>query len=103
MKEMQSMKDNLISISPTDFGTLVICALRYCHGRQTYMPSTVQEIVVEKLEEINDRDLYVIRKDLRNMSDFDYGNAIIDRPNWLEFTELVEKEYQRRHEVKNEN
>ena len=94
------MKDNLISISLTDFGTLVICTLRYCHGRQTYMSSMAQGIVAKKLEEINDRDFYVIRKDLRDMNDFDYGDAIIDKPNWVGFTELVEKEYQRRHEVK---
>ena len=50
------MKDleKKISLSPTDFATLAICAIRYCHGRQTYMPSLVQGIVRKHLQELPD-------------------------------------------------
>ncbi len=52
-----------------DFGTLAICAIRYCHGRQTYMPAeeiaqrfettvdsiltTLEEMVEKIREEVN--------------------------------------------------
>ena len=34
-----------ITLNPEEFATLAICAIRYCHGRQTYMPSLVQGII----------------------------------------------------------
>jgi hypothetical protein len=33
-----------IKLDQENFGTLAICAIRYCQGRQTYMPSLVQGI-----------------------------------------------------------
>ena len=52
-----------INISQEDFGTLCICAIRYCQGRQTYMPSLVQGIVREHLSELSDRDIQVMLDD----------------------------------------
>ena len=71
-----------ITLNPEEFATLAICAIRYCHGRQTYMPSLVQGIIRPHLSELEDRDLYVLLKDCKDMSDFDYGSPVIDRPNW---------------------
>ena len=50
----------MIDISQEDFGTLCICALRYCHGRQTYMPSLVQEIVQNHFKDLSEKDLKII-------------------------------------------
>ena len=52
-----------IDIPQQDFGTLCICALRYCHGRRTYMPSLVQEIVGAHMSELSGRDIKVMLED----------------------------------------
>lgn len=80
-----------------DFGTLCICAIRYCHGRQTYMPDLVQEIVGAHLKELSDLDLTVMLDDC----DFQermrlYGDERIDKPGWLRWKEQLIREKQRR-------
>ena len=80
-----------------DFGTLAICAIRYCHGRQTYMPDLVRGIVRQHLTELNDNDLQVMIDDC----DFQermhlYGDERIDKPDWLKWkTELVAEKKRR--------
>lgn len=83
------------NITTKDFGTLAICAIRYCHGRQTYMPDLVRDIIAPHLYEISDNDLTVMIEDC----DFQermhlYGDERIDKPDWLRWkTELIaEKE-----------
>lgn len=34
----------MITISEDDFGILAICAIRYCHGRETYVPELVRSV-----------------------------------------------------------
>ena len=85
-----------IDISQKDFGTLAICALRYCHGRQTYMPSLVQSICKAHLKEFSDKDIGVMLRDCECMSDYDYGSPTIDRPNWERWHEDLKKEKERR-------
>ena len=63
-----------IDISKEDFATLCICAIRYCHGRKTYMPSLVMEIVGKHLAELSDRDIKVMYDDCRFMNLSDYGD-----------------------------
>ena len=85
-----------ITLNPEEFATLAICAIRYCHGRQTYMPSLVQGIIRPHLPELEDRDLYVLLKDCEDMSDFDYGDPVIDKPGWLQWRKELEDERNRR-------
>lgn len=85
------------NITPTDFGTLAICAIRYCQGRQTYMPSLVLEIVGRHLTEISDMDLQVMINDCEYQARYDlYGDSRIDKPGWLQWKELLLAEKQRR-------
>ena len=84
------------NITQEDFGTLAICAIRYCHGRQTYMPSLVQGIVRPHLTELEDRNLSVMLQDCEEMSDFDYGDPRIDKPSWEQWHEDLKKEKKRR-------
>ena len=86
----------MISLNPEDFATLAICAIRYCHGRQTYMPSLVQGIVRPHLPEMSDKDLSVLLQDCEGMNDFDFGDPMIDRPNWERWYEELKKEKERR-------
>lgn len=88
------MKTN---ISQDDFGTLCICAIRYCQGRQTYMPSLVRGIVREHFSELSNRDIRVMLGDCKLQDDMNlYGDPNIDKPNWLRWREDLEKEYARR-------
>ena len=85
-----------IELNPKDFATLSICAIRYCHGRQTYMPSLVQDIIRPHLSELKDMDIHVMLQDCEGMTEFDYGHPGIDRPNWERWHEELKKERERR-------
>ena len=87
----------IIEINNTDFATLAICAIRYCHGRQTYMPGLVQGIVRKHLQELPDGDLTVLLRDCEWMTDFDFGDPMIDRPKWEQWRKDLETEKERRN------
>lgn len=89
-----------IEIKPEDFGTLCICAIRYCHGRKTYMPVLVQEIVGKHLTELSDRDIKVMYDDCRFMNPSDYGDGVMGKSEWLLWKKTLKKELERReHET----
>ena len=75
----------MIDISQEDFGTLCICALRYCHGRRSYMPGLVQEIVREHFTDINDSSLKVITDDKKFQSDMQLWGDECDKIDWEKF------------------
>ncbi len=87
-----------VTIGQDDFGTLCVCALRYCHGRRTYMPSLVQGIVTEHLSELSDKDLSVMKDDCqRQQRDFSlYGDLFVDKPGWLCWADRVNAEIEKR-------
>jgi hypothetical protein len=86
-----------VKVDPEDFGTLCICAIRYCFGRQTYMPGMVQDIVLSHLKELSDKDIQVLLNDRDFQRTLDlYGDPNIDRPGWLRFWEKVKAEALRR-------
>lgn len=86
-----------ITIGADDFGALCICALRYCHGRQTYMPSLIRDIIRTHLNELSNRDLAAMINDCRFQRDMDlYGDNRIDKPGWLMWEEELTSEMDRR-------
>lgn len=86
-----------VKVDPEYFGTLCICAVRYCFGRQTYMPDMVQNIVICHLEELSDRDIRVLLEDGEFQWRMDlYGDPTIDKPGWLRFWDKVREEALRR-------
>ena len=74
-----------IEISQEDFGTLCICALRYCHGRRTYMPSLVQGIARSHFKDLPEKSLKVIADDNEYQARFDLWGDACDRHSWLDF------------------
>lgn len=85
------------SITQEDFGTLCICAIRYCQGRQTYMPDLVRGIVAPHLKELSDKDLQVMLDDCDFQKRFKlYGDERIDKPGWLRWKATLLAEKQRR-------
>lgn len=85
------------NITQEDFGTLCICAIRYCQGRQTYMPDLVKGIVAPHLPELSDKDLYVMIEDCKFQTQNElYGDPWIDMPGWLRWKDTLRAEKQRR-------
>ena len=87
----------MIRLEKDDFGTLAICAIRYCHGRQIYMPNLVQGIISPRLKDLSDKDLSVM------IGDCDFqermhlcGDERIDKPGWLKWKADLIAERERR-------
>lgn len=81
----------MIDISQEDFATLCICALRYCHGRRTYMPGLVQEIVGSHFKDLSDRDLKVIADDKNYQAEFGIWGDTCDKECWERFYDRLEQ------------
>lgn len=80
-----------------DLGTLAICAIRYCHGRQTYMPDLVRNIIRPHLKELSDKDLNVMIEDCYFQESMRlYGDERIDKPGWLKWKDELIAERKRR-------
>ena len=73
-----------------DFGTVCGCAVRYSLGRQTYMPSLVQQFINRNLKQIDSYSLAIMARDIKGAPS--YGNETIDKPGWMNFLAVVEKE-----------
>lgn len=87
-----------IELSEEQFGILSICALRYCHGRKTYMPSLVQGIVGTHLSELSDKDIEVMMNDCQFQRKMNlYGDAC-DKVDWLKWEQKLIAESRRRKE-----
>lgn len=85
------------NITQESFGTLAICAIRYCQGRQTYMPDLVRSIVAPHLPEISDNDLGTMIEDCDFQERMNlFGDERIDKPGWIRWRELLEAERNRR-------
>ena len=85
------------NITKENFGTLAICAIRYCQGRQTYMPKLVRRIVAPHLPDISDMDLGVMLNDCEFQERMKlYGDERIDKPGWIRWKELLLAEKKRR-------
>lgn len=82
---MKRMKTTGVKIDKEDFGILCICALRYCHGRRTYMPSLVQGIVRRHFADLSERDLVTIAADEKFQKDMELWGDECDKKDWERF------------------
>lgn len=89
----------LIDPANDDFGTVCNCAVRYCLGRRSYMPSLVCGYITPLLPELTDKTLNCFERDIaeREREGFDFGNSC-DRETWDAFYKAVCKEIERRKE-----
>ena len=87
----------MIKIHKELFGTLAICAIRYCQGRMTYMPDWVRGIIRPHLRELTDKDLAVLINDCEDQrSRGSYGDEKIDKPGWIKWEQELKAERERR-------
>lgn len=78
-----------------DFGAVLICAVRYCIGRQTYMPGLVIDFIRPLLPKLGSNTLAVMEKDIIEADSL--GDERIDQPRWLlYFLNDIRAEKQRR-------
>ncbi len=88
-----------LEMDQEELGVLCVCAIRYCQGRETYMPSLVQEIVKSMLSQLSDKDIDVMIQDCDYQRRFDlYGDVRVDKPGWLAWEQELLKEQKRRKE-----
>lgn len=87
----------LIDPANDDFGAVCNCAVRYCLGRRSYMPSFVCEYITPLLPELTDKTLDCFERDIagRKKVDFDFGMGC-DYEMWDAFYKAVCNEIERR-------
>lgn len=96
----QEQAPGKMQLSMRNLETLCICALRYCAGRETYMPYLVQSIVRPLLPFFSDGQLQVLLDDCDFQRRFKlYGDEKIDKPGWLQWEQDVAQEIRRRKEA----
>ena len=92
-----------MKIEIDDFETLAICAIRYCQGRQSYMPDLVRGIIRPCLSELSYNCLNVMIDDceFQEVATL-YGDERIDKPGWLKWKEelIAERERRSKNETK---
>lgn len=90
----------MATIDREKLGLLCICAVRYCQGRETYMPDLVRGIVRPYLKVLTDRDLNVMVEDCGFQERMHlYGDEKIDKPGWVKWREELKAEQERRNSL----
>lgn len=94
---------NIIELNREDYGSLCICAVRYCLGRKTYLPSNIQRIISSTIGYLTDKDLQVIQSDIKKHGgptrDVDAYGDYTDYKDWCNFLNTVESELRERGET----
>lgn len=86
-----------IEIDQEDFGALCVCAVRYCQGRQTYMPAWAQRIIGGYLPLLSKSTIDVMINDCKDQAKLGYyGDEKVDKPGWLLWEQKVKEEGRRR-------
>lgn len=80
-----------------DFGAVCNCAIRYCLGRRSYMPSLVCGYITPLLPELTDRTLECFERDIaeHKRTGFYFGDSC-DNETWDAFYKAVCKEIEGR-------
>ena len=80
-----------------NFETILLCAVRYAIGRQTYIPSLVIDYITPLLSHLSYNTLGLIAAEIIDHSyDGGLGDDMIDRPYWLAFKKKILAEMERR-------
>lgn len=95
---MKKKKTEAILIEQDDdfFGAVLNCAVRYCLGRQSYMPGLVMDKIRPWLPHLTNKTLWCFIRDIEEAPSL--GHPLIDRPAWLSFLHCVKGEMKGRRE-----
>ena len=86
-----------VDLASSNFGAMLICALRYACGRKTEMPMRTASFALSLLPYVSDETIERLKKDIESRCDRDY--AQICSPIWLQLLSEAKNEEKRR-EVK---
>lgn len=80
----------MVDHTDDDFGAVCNCAVRYCLGRRSYMPSIVCRYIISLLPELTDKTLDCFERDIaeRKRTGFDFGDSC-DYDTWDAFYKAV--------------
>lgn len=94
---VSDLNSTLIDPTNDDFGAVCNCAVCYCLGRRSYMPSLVCGYITPLLPELTDKTLDCFERDIaeRKRTGFDFGDSC-DYETWDAFYKAVCKEIERR-------
>ena len=81
-----------------NFETILLCAVRYAIGRQTYIPSRVIDYITPLLPYLSEDVLKLIANEITEHDTYEggLGDEKIDRPYWLNFKRKILAEMERR-------
>lgn len=84
----------MIKITPNDdfAGAVLNCSIRYCLGRQTYMPGLVIDEITPILKDCNTKTLTVMKRDIEKWLGEDSSRCYEDIvEKWREFLGEINK------------
>lgn len=84
----------LLDLSDRDFGNIVISAVRYALGRQTYIVKDTCDFVSELLSYLHTMTLVVLERDIANAKS--YGDENVDKPHWMMLLDSITFEIEKR-------
>ena len=87
----------MIDIEKRDFGTLCLCAVRYSMGRRTYMPSLIQQIITDHLDDLEEEDIRLLLEEKREQERLNAYGDNVDKYDWIKFWERLEKYLEGKH------
>lgn len=90
---MKQADKTYVKLNTWDFSTLAICAVRYCLGRQSYMPVLVCRIMKKHMDEIDPSSLIVLQRDVREYLTTDsYTYSYSDiKDTWNDLIKVIEE------------
>lgn len=90
---MKQADKTYVKLNTWDFSTLAICAVRYCLGRQSYMPTLVCRIMKKHMDEIDPSSLIVLQRDVREYLTTDsYTYSYSDiKDTWNDLIKVIEE------------
>ena len=83
-----------------NFESILVCAVRYAIGRQTYIPSLVIDYITPLLPYLSEDVLKLIVNEIIERDTYEgaLGDEKIDRPYWGQFLQKIRLEIGDRHE-----
>ena len=100
MKKETKRKQIIIEENDDLFGAVLNCAVRYCIGRQSYMPGLVVGEITPWLPMLSGKTLWCFERDIEEADSL--GDESIDAPIWRAFLCDVKAEIERRKNGQND-
>lgn len=85
------------TVERKSLGDIIVCAVRYACGRQTYMPSIVCDFITPLIPSLESKTLSVICGDIVSAAEHGgLGDPMIDAPLWRELHHACSDELKQR-------